>query len=137
MQTLNVDAVLDKGLGSEADLSDLERSIFVVAYFESISDMEGWDHFFTYSLKWYPDLQRALEAAGDLGSLKVLRSYETHLSSLGVPLDAESIDTFLTKASTEYFDSCPDWREQFSEKMEERWKLISAHYSSIGVQLET
>ncbi len=137
MQIIEVDNILDIGLSNESDLNENEKLIYAVAYLESVSDMEGWDHFFTYSMKLYPLLCRALKLASDLSSLSVIRDYEKHLESLGVDFKAQEIDCFLATATDEYLSTCPDWREQFSDLSEQRWVLIARYFQSIGVQLKT
>lgn len=137
METLSVEGILDKGLESESLLSELEWPIFVVAYLESIADMEGWDHFFTYNLAWYSQLLDILRLSGDFRSLGIIKDYENHLIKHGVEFKQESIDAFLTKAPDDYFDSCPDWREQFQSNSESRWKLIERYYSDKGLRVKT
>ena len=82
MQSLTVDEILDKGISDETKLSEQDWPIFAVAYLESISDMEGWDHFFTYSMEWYPLVLRALKLAGNFNSLKLLIIIESTLKAL-------------------------------------------------------
>lgn len=137
MKVIDVFEILDRGIDNEKNLSESEWPIFIVSYLESIADMEGWDHFFTYSMNWYPALSQALEMVGDTKSLKVIESYVQSFKKLGVKFDAESIDEFLLKAPDEYFESCPDWREEFTELAENRWKHFSNYYESDDIQLKT
>lgn len=78
MEILNTESIFDKGLKNEHELTENEKLIYSLAYFESIADMEGWDHFFTYSMKLYPSLIKILKLAGDHNSLRVLMNYENH-----------------------------------------------------------
>lgn len=134
---LNVDDILDKGLEAEEALTENERLIYAVAYLESIADMEGWDHYFTYDMKWYPLLIDLLRRAGDFRSLGIVNDYKKHFDELGVGFEAKEIDFFLCEASDDYFDTCPDWRELFSDMSEQRWRLIAAYFKNIGVNVKT
>ena len=137
MQVLDVEGVFEKGMSDQNSLSENEWLIYVVSYFEYMADAEGWDHFFTYFMPWYQKLSRGLKLAGDFGSLQVLKDYENHFTKLGVNFTSKAIDEFLTTASNEYLDSCPDWRDQFSDLGDQRWELISRYYRNIGVELKT
>ena len=137
MKTLNVEKILDKGLQDEDSLTQDEKLIYVVAYFESISDMEGWDHFFTYSMEWYPLLTKILKLAGDFSSTKIIRDYKIHLKELGVAFNAQDIDTFFTNVPNEYYIFCVDWREKFSNSTEQRWQLIVRYFKTLNIRLET
>ncbi|EOK5797836.1 hypothetical protein ACM6VE_004580, partial [Vibrio parahaemolyticus] len=134
---LKVDEVLDKGLTNFELLTEDEWLIFVVAYIEIVADMEGWDHFFTYNMDWYPVLVKSLQLSGDDVSLEILQNYEQHFANLKVSFDAKSIDTFLASASSRYLNSCPDWRELFSDAAEQRWLKIEAYFRSHGVKICT
>jgi len=137
MQQLNVEEILDKGIENESCLDENEVLIFSVGYLESIADMEGWDHFFTYSMHLYSSLCKALKLAGDFASLKVIENYKSHFQSLGVPFEAKKIDIFLTNATDQYYSSCPDWREEFSILADQRWSLLTDFFRTEGVQIET
>jgi len=137
MQALSVDEVLDKGLNDQSNLSDLEWPVFVVAYLESVADMQGWDHFFTYNMEWCPLVVRILKLSGDLQSLRVIEGYRKHFENLGVNFEADEIDQFLAGASDEYFDECQDWSEEFTQVADTRWELIAQHCLSVGVNLQT
>ena len=137
MKSLTVDEILDKGISDETKLSEQEWPIFAVAYLESIADMEGWDHFFTHSMEWYPLVLRALKLSGDFNSLKIIDNYRKHFESFGVDFEATEIDKFLCFASDKYFSECADWREEFSQAAEQRWKLINQYYLNVGVVLKT
>ncbi|MGD8113131.1 hypothetical protein [Vibrio sp. NTOU-M3] len=133
----NVDEILDKGLTNTELLTEEEWLIFVVAYLESIADMEGWDHFFTHHMNWYPILINSLKLASDEASLKIIENYKQHFVILGVNFNPESIDSFLASANSSYHESCPDWREQFSEASEQRWLKIGSYLSSHGIKIRT
>ncbi|WP_220718578.1 hypothetical protein [Agarivorans litoreus] len=133
----NVDEVLDKGLTNTELLTEEEWLIFVVAYLESIADMEGWDHFFTYNMNWYPILANSLQLVSDEESLKIIENYKLHFAKLGVDFHPESIDSFLVSANSSYYENCPDWRELFSEVSEQRWLKIRAYFSSRGIKICT
>ncbi|MGY5734028.1 hypothetical protein ACXHP7_06990 [Vibrio chemaguriensis] len=135
--SIDIDSILDKGLSQEENLTDVEWPVFVLAYFESIADMEGWDHFFTYSMKWYSAMYDLLRRANDFNSLRILQDYKNHFSQLGVEFTAQAIDNYLTEASDDYFTNCPDWRDKFNDYSEQRWELVSEYYKSIGVELKT
>lgn len=120
MKSLTVDEILDKGISDETKLSEQEWPIFAVAYLESIADMEGWDHFFTHSMEWYPLVLRALKLSGDFNSLKTIDNYRKHFESFGVDFEATEIDKFLCFASDKYFSEYADWREEFSQAGEQR-----------------
>ncbi|WP_431688161.1 hypothetical protein [Hahella sp. NBU794] len=137
MQTINVDEVLDRGLEDQSTLKENELLVYSIAYLESVADMEGWDHFFIYSMTLYSSLCKLLKLAGDFSSFKVIENYKGHFQSLGVAFEAKAIDSFLTNAPDKYYSSCPDWREEFSSLSEQRWGLISEYFQSIGVQLKT
>ncbi|MDM5131958.1 hypothetical protein OB962_13300 [Aeromonas piscicola] len=137
MQSLTVDEILDKGISDETKLSEQDWPIFAVAYLESIADMEGWDHFFTHSMEWYPLVLRALKLAGDFNSLKIIDNYRKHIESFGVGFEATEIDKFLCFASDKYFSECADWHEEFSQAAEQRWKLINQYYLNVGAALKT
>ncbi|MGF1862082.1 hypothetical protein [Photobacterium profundum] len=137
MHVLDVEDILDKGVAQESSLTDIEWPIYIVAFFEYIADAQSWDHFFTYFMYWLPKLKQTLKLAGDMQSLLILKDYEGHFSKLGVKFTSNEIDHFLTSASNEYLDSCPDWREEFEACSIQRWSLISIYYSSIGVELKT
>lgn len=137
MQIIDVFEVLQKGIDNENSLSELEWPIFVVSYLESIAEMEGWDHFFTYSMKWYPKLSQALEMIDDFSSIKVIESYVEHFKVRLIKFEARSINVFLTNASDEYFELCPDWREEFTALGDTRWRRFTDYYESIDVQLKT
>ncbi|HDM8184996.1 TPA: hypothetical protein P0E26_001689 [Vibrio harveyi] len=134
---LNVEDIFDKGLTNTELLTEDEWLIFVVAYLESVADMEGWDHFFTYNMNWYPILTNSLELASDETSLKIIENYKQHFAKLGVNFHPESIDSFLVSAESGYYESCPDWRELFSGVSEQRWYKISAYFSSRGIKICT
>ncbi|WP_322114539.1 hypothetical protein, partial [Vibrio parahaemolyticus] len=133
----NVDEILDKGLTNTELLTEEEWLIFVVAYLESVTDMEGWDHFFTYNMSWYPILTNILQLASDAASLEIIENYKQHFINLGVSFHPEAIDSFLASANNGYYESCPDWRELFSEVSEQRWLKIRAYFSSCGIKTST
>jgi hypothetical protein len=137
MQALSVVEILDKGLSDQSNLSDHEWPVFAVAYLESVADMQGWDHFFTYNMKWFPLVVRTLKLSGDLQSLRIIEDYRKHFEKLGVDFEADEIDQFLAKVSDAYFDECPDWREEFTQLANTRWGLIAQHCRSVGVNLQT
>ena len=137
MERFDVEIILDKGIQSEEELSDDELLIYSVAYFESIADMEGWDHFYTYEMRLYPALQIMLRLAGDICSLNVLKAYENHFIELGVKFTSTEIDGFLSTATNEYLASCPDWREEFSKLGQMRWNLISSYFKAEGIEIKT
>ncbi len=132
---LFVDEVVDKGHRNTSTLSDEEKPIYYLAYFEQVADMEGWDFFFTYNMDTYHLVKKLLIAAGDFNSLKILKNYEDHFEKLGVKFSSKEIDNFLLNASETYYKSCPNWRDMFSQIYSERWKLVSKYYGSIGVEL--
>jgi len=134
---LNVDDIIDKGLVDESQLTSNEQLIFAVAYLESLSDMEGWDHFFTYNFSWYSKLIEALELSNDQLSLNVLNDYKQHFIKLGVPFQSTEIDNFLLTANEGYFEHCIDWRESFNEVADQRWRKIQLYFNSIGFELGT
>ena len=136
MQTMDIEEIIDRGLSDEASLSETERLVYSVAYLESVSDMEGWDQFFTHSMGLYPALTKLLKLSGDFQSLSVVKNYKEHFKKNGVKFESKDIDRFLTNISNEYLDSCPDWREQFSDLSEQRWDLISRYFFSIGIKLQ-
>lgn len=121
---MDSDMILDKGLTDESALSEKEKLVFSVAYLESIADMEGWDHFFTYSMRLYPNVIKLLKLTNDQASLNILYDYEEHFKKLGVNFAPKEIDIFLTKAPESYFNSCPDWRELFDQASKDRWAKI-------------
>jgi len=121
---MNSEKILDKGLIDESALSENEKLIFSVAYLESIADMEGWDHFFTYSMRLYPHVIKLLKLTNDEASLNILYDYEKHFEKLGVNFSPKEIDGFLTNAPDSYYNSCPDWRELFEQASKERWAKI-------------
>ena len=137
MKILNIKDILSKGLKDESNLSEIEWPVYVVAYFESVADMEGWDHFFLYSMKWYKLLINTLSSTGDHSSIRIISDYEKHFKTLGVQFTSANIDIYLSTASTDYLDSCPDWREQFSGACKQRWELIVQHYLEFGIDLKT
>jgi len=137
MEKFDVDEILNKGLEDEDRLTKNELLIYSVAYFESLADIEGWDHFYTYSMRLYPSLLKILKLTGDIESLRILKDYENHFEKLGVKFAPEDIDQYLTTATNEYLESCPDWREQFSELGDNRWKLISSYLKLQGIELKT
>ncbi|EMX0314443.1 hypothetical protein AAFZ98_004599 [Vibrio parahaemolyticus] len=134
---LNIDEILDKGLTNIELLTEDEKLIFVVVYLESVADMEGWDHFFTYNMNWYPVLIKSLQLASDETSLKIIENYKQHFIKLGVNFHAESIESFLASAGGSYLENCPDWRELFAEASEQRWLKIEAYFSNRGVKICT
>ncbi|NRB81901.1 MAG: hypothetical protein HRU38_25135 [Saccharospirillaceae bacterium] len=137
MHTLNIENILDKGIDDEKSLSKLERSVFVVVYLESIADAQGWDHYFTYSMNLYDELELILTNCNDQLSLAVLNDYKGHFNDLNVNFSSVAIDDFLSKANHEYFDNCSDWREEFEKCFEQRWSLISAYFLNLGISVET
>ncbi|BCE01997.1 DMP19 family protein [Marinicellulosiphila megalodicopiae] len=137
MRILKVDDILDKGLEDENSLDHDEKLIYSVAYLESIADMQGWDHFFTYTMEYYPDLIKLLKLSEDSVSLNILENYRNHFKEMGVSFNPESIENFLCTATDEYLMKCPDWREEFTEVYSHRWKLIANYCAKIGVQLKT
>ena len=137
MQVLTVVEILDKGLQREESLSEIEWPIYIVAYFESIMNMEGWDHFFTHNMKWLPQLKKFLSVVGDFESMKVIQSYKKHFEELGIHFSTQEIEAFLAQATDEYLDNCPDWCEQFDNAYEHRWELICKHYNSLGITVKT
>ena len=132
---LNVDDILDKGLKRESLLTDHEQLIFAIAYLESLSDMEGWDHFFIYNFNWYSKLIEALELSDDQLSLNVLNDYKQHFIKLGVPFQAKKIDGFLLIADEQYFENCIDWRESFYEIADQRWNKVQLYFNRLGFEL--
>jgi hypothetical protein len=122
---LSPDEILNRGFGDFESLAPLERIVFVLLEFECLMEMEGWDDFFTS--KWscyYPEMKRGLLLAGDLESLEVLQDYETHLIDHGVSLDPSSLDAFLCSQNTDYFTTCRDWNEDYSQLKDHRWRKI-------------
>ncbi|WP_421910616.1 hypothetical protein [Marinobacter sp.] len=137
MRALSVDQIFDKGMHDEASLSEDEWPIFAVAYLESVADMQGWDHFFTYNMEWCPLVTRILKLSGDLQSLRVIEDYRKHFEHLGVGFEADEIDQFLAGVSHAYLDECPDWREEFTQLANTRWELIAQYCRNVGVNLQT
>tara|TARA_R110002167_G_scaffold15739_17_gene62612 strand:+ start:1577 stop:1984 length:408 start_codon:yes stop_codon:yes gene_type:complete len=133
---LFVDEIVDKGLRHLSDLTDEEKPIYYLAYFEQVADMEGWDFFFIYNMDSYPLIKKLLISSGDFNSLKILKNYEDHFKALDVTFSSKDIDEFLLKAPESYYDSCPNWRKMFSAIYSERWRLASKYYGSIGVELK-
>ena len=134
---LDIDKILDKGLEPNCSLNDNEILVFALAYLESVADMEGWDHFFTYNMDLYPNAIKILKLAGDFESLKVLNDYKKHFIDLGIQFNPTDIDYFLASASPQYFDFSPDWRELFSDLSEKRWELISAYFKRNNIKIKT
>lgn len=137
MLALSVDEILDKGLSYQSNLSEHEWPVFAIAYLESVADMQGWDHFFTYNMEWCPLVVRILELSGDLQSLRIIEDYRKHFEKSGVAFEAGEIDQFLVKASDAYFDECPDWCEEFAQVANTRRELIAQHCRSVGLNLKT
>lgn len=133
---MDVEEVLDKGLEDESGLSEVELQVFSVAYLESVADMEGWDHFYTYSMHLHPIMTSLLLSAEDRASLKVIQDYEKHFSELGVAFNVKEIDAFLSSASESYYSSCPDWREEFSLLSDQRWDKIVSYLNGQGIKLK-
>ncbi len=133
---MDVNDILEKGLKGES-LTDNENMVYVVAYLESIADMEGWDHFFTYSMNLHQTLCNTLKEIGDFVSYKVIKDYESHFQKYGVMFESQEIDKFLAAASEEYFKRCPDWREEFFQASELRWDLMIKYFKNIEIRLLT
>jgi hypothetical protein len=136
---LNPDTIFERGLHAPQDLSSAQRLVFLLMHLEALMDMEGWDHFFTSrrSAHYYPELKQGLTSAGDLRSLEVLEDYERHLAERNVALDPHAIDTFLTAQDENYFKSCRDWREHYSQLSEERWDRVARYLRTLGFELQT
>ena len=137
MRVFDVFDITNKGIGNPDKVTESEWPIFVVSYLESIADMEGWDHFFTYSMQWYDSLCAALEMIEDSKSLKIIENYVQHFGELGIHFDAKSIDSFLESATDEYIETCRDWREEFSTASEKRWELLAEFYRKRNIKLIT
>ena len=135
MKTVDVFEILDKGIDSIESLTDFELQFFCVAYLELLADMEGWDHFFTYSINLYSPLRESLKQVNDRYSLDVLDNYETHFNTYNVSFDQKSIGQFLLNVDDSYLLSCPDWREMFSELSPSRWDLFKQYYLKHGYDI--
>ncbi|MEM8860250.1 MAG: hypothetical protein AAGD96_18130 [Chloroflexota bacterium] len=133
---LQVFEITQRGLTNRDSLSQVEWLIFVVDYLESVSTFQGWDHFFSYNMDWYPKVLELLESADDKASLAVLHNYEEHFKKLGVDFTSEAIDNFLTNPPVGYLESCSDWRDEFVNLHNQRWKLITEYFKSKGVEIE-
>jgi hypothetical protein len=134
---LNPAVVFPRGLRDPEGLTVAERLVFILMEFEALMDMEGWDHFFTSTWsRYYPELKRGLAAAGDLESLEVLEDYEQHLRERNVALEPGAIDAFIVAQSDDYFRECRDWRDDYSELSEQRWRKVREHLGTLGLELQ-
>ena len=137
MRQLDPFDVLDRGHEDIAALSADETLVFSVMELETLSLMEGWDHFFVYSPAFaHYDLMKAgLAAAGDTVSLGVLASYERWLAERGCALDAAAIDALVARMSPEELSDAPDWTSMFEQVTRERWELIAAYLRTHDIEL--
>lgn len=134
---LDPTAVYKRGLRDPEGLTAAERLVFVLMEFETLMDMEGWDDFFTSKwLRYYPELKRGLAAADDTESLAVLDDYEQHLKERNVALEADAIGAFLVAQSEEYFRGCRDWRDEYSRLSDRRWRKVTDHLRTLGLELQ-
>jgi hypothetical protein len=136
MTTLNREEAYSRGQGEFASLTPDERLVFLLVQFETLMDMEGWDDFFTS--KWspyYSELKQGLVLAGDRDSLEVFEDYEEHLRTRGVSLDPEALDAFLTAQNNAYFESCRDWRDDYTDLATQRWSKVSEYLRAHGITL--
>ena len=136
MKEYDTYTILDKGFENEESLNSDEWTIFIILYFESLADMEGWDHFFSYKMNWYPILIETLDLIKDTESLSVINNYKKHITDQNIEFTSEAIDTFLLNADDKYFDSCPDWREDFSDLSGKRWELLSQYFNKSGLKIK-
>lgn len=129
----DIHAVYSRGLKDPKRLTPQERLVYLLVDLETCADMEGWDHFFIYSMmEFYPELLDGLKAAGDTASLEILQDYEQHFIERGVAFKPEAINDFLGGASDEYFQLCRDWREDYSRLTEIRWQKVADYLSHYG-----
>lgn len=130
---LDIHAVYSRGLADPKSLTPQERLVYLLVDLETSADMEGWDHFFMYPrMEFYPELLGGLKAAGDTASLEVLQDYEQHFIERGVAFDPGAISRFLVDASEEYFQSCRDWRKDYSRLTEVRWQKVADYLGHYG-----
>lgn len=128
-----------KGLKNIDELTPEERQIYILMEFETLMDMEGWEHFFIYDwhLKFCSELKQTLQVIDDSDSLSFLNQYELHLHEKSIPLEAEAIENFVFSQSESYFVNSPDWRELYSQFTEERWNKMSRYLAKKGITLQT
>jgi hypothetical protein len=128
-----------RGLSSRTTLDEAELLVFAVMDLEAWMDMEGWTGFFTspQSAAVYPQLKAGLAAANDRASLSVLEGFERYLWANRVTMAPTSIDEHFTALDDASSAALPDWRAEFAEATAQRWKLISAHLRSVGIELVT
>lgn len=137
-KTLDPSQVYQRGLEEFDALSKEERLVFLLMDLETCMCMEGWEHFFTTDkVDHYAEMKAGLKAAGDRSSLEVIEDFEQHLRSNGVPMEADAIESWACAQGDDYFANCRDWREDFEELTEVRWKKIKASLKKHGINLLT
>ena len=129
-------SIVDKGFENEDNLNRNEWKIFIISYFESLMDMEGWDHFFSYKMEWYQLLVETLNEINDEKSLNIIYKYKKHVTDQNIEFTSQAIDDFLCNADEADFDSCPDWRAEFSDLMDKRRELVALHFKKMGITLK-
>ncbi len=127
-----------RGLRDLSCLHGVERLVFLLQDFDTLMEMEGWDHFILHDNHFnsYSEMKEWLRTIGCHTSLSVLDDYEAHLSAHGVPLTPRDIGIFLNSHDQAYFDVCPRWREQYGELRGDRWAKAVAYLETQGLRLQ-
>lgn len=124
---VNVQAVYEKGLEDLTSLQTHERLIFVLLDFETLMDMEGWDHFFMYehSLAHYPELKEWLLKIEDHASFAVLQKFEQCVNDPQALSSADAYERYCSSVSDTERINGPDWRKDYSNLSEQRWGKVA------------
>jgi hypothetical protein len=136
--TLDPLPVYSRGLADPNSLTPHERMVYLLIDLEALMDMEGWDEFFTsHVVRDQEELKSALKMIGDFDSLEVIEHYERHFSEHDVAFEPQAIDSFLCRCGPDYLRNCRDWRKDYSQFTEARWRKVSEFLHQRGIELLT